>query len=419
MFKYEEEEIIKEYEAETNTSEYFLTKYVNNIKSFVSIYGQQWFHTYQNQNYTTIDYYGKPIALHSTSSNLPDENYWIYPLDELWLYLHTWNFPVTRTISIIVNSNTLPVYTIDKDITVDCDIGNSRKQMIIPSGDYNYVSFDNFIKKFITSYFRGDSWPNYYKNLYFNYSRLMVGNYLSVVFINNDDFNKYYGLLHMIYTYPEDHGINTNTFYRKFSASMSPVYRSLHIPEGYYTANALVDYINNNSEYYYTRANTNSLPYTQFLAKIVNNDIVIYTNDGTSFFINPICHLNTYQEKNWASQHKLCPVNKGCIKYNLKKVYPYKPEYISMVPEITGPFRDFSAEGLPEGLEIDNETGEISGVVSGLVNGITKCKITSSTFVGEIILNFNLHYKYRSVLQSNIHDQTNVYEILSIYQSDD
>ena len=90
---------------------------------------------------------------------------------------------------------------------------------------------------------------------------------------------------------------------------MPPVYRSLNIPTGFYTPEELVNYINTHSEYHYTQAGVDSLSYTQFLAKIVDNDIVIYTDDGTEFFINPICKMNKYQESNFASEHRLCPID--------------------------------------------------------------------------------------------------------------
>lgn len=104
----------------------------------------------------------------------------------------------------------------------------------------------------------------------------------------------------MVYTYPADLNVTT--------INMAPVYRSLHIPEGYYTAEEFVNYINTHSEYHYTQAGVDTLSYTQFLAKIVDNDIIIYTDDGTEFFINPICKMNTYQESNFASEHRLCAI---------------------------------------------------------------------------------------------------------------
>ena len=136
----------------------------------------------------------------------------------------------------------------------------------------------------------------------------------------------------MIYTYPANHGINTMTQSKKFCANMSPVYRSLHIPEGNYTVEDFIDYINNNSEYNYTRAGTDSLSYTQFLAKIVDNDIVIYTDDGTEFFINPICKMNTYKETNFASEHKLCSILQIKVNITQENTIRYNFDTISVSP---------------------------------------------------------------------------------------
>ena len=120
--------------------------------------------------------------------------------------------------------------------------------------------------------------------------------------------------------------------------------------------NGLVNYINNNSEYHYTQGGVDSYSYTQFLAKVVDNDIVIYTTDGTDFFINPICHLNKYQETNFASEHRLCAVNEG---YEINTEYLYG-ETINIQPYFTHSLSNFSATGLPTGLNI-NADGSISG----------------------------------------------------------
>ena len=305
------------YNSETNTSEHFINNTILNMNRFIGIYASDKpkSYVYRNQNYITYDfvddnYEDEYLAIVSNISDLSEENYWMYPVETRYTFMNTWNFPVTRTISIIINSNTLPVYTIDKDITLTIDTIGSQFTLVIPAGEHSYSTVDDLI---IHSFDKYDNhsmrFTNYYNIPYFQYTRF-ISSYDSSIFIHdNPDFNKYYGLLHMVYTHPANHGFNTNLQIRKFSTNMAPVYRSLNIPTGLYTAEDFVKYINTHSEYHYTRANTDSLSYTQFLAKIVDNDIVIYTDDGTEFFINPICKLNVYKESNFASEHRLCPVN--------------------------------------------------------------------------------------------------------------
>lgn len=340
------------YESETNTSEYFISKYINNIKSSLSLNEGCYTYNY-NQNYMTIDYYDndtqKNLFLLSTTAGLATENYWMYPLSPDGRALNTMNFPVTRTISIVINSNTLPVYNIPNDITLGMDVIGSYKELTIPAGDYTYSTMNDLIYNFVNTFNNDCSKYLYYVNAeHFEYSRLTSRDEIneteytgaSLVIHNNDEFNKYYGLLHMIYTYPENHSITTTNESRRFSANMPPVYRSLHIPEGEYTVEDFINYINNNSEYHYTCNGVNTYSYTQFLAKVVDNDIVIYTDDGTEFFINPICKMNTYKETNFASEHKLCSIShikvyiiqENTIKYNFDtiKVSPsnYKQIFI-------------------------------------------------------------------------------------------
>ena len=302
-----------DYNSETNTSEYFINKIINNIINDVDFSkDSNEYYIYNNQNYITYDYYDvhqRHIAILSNVSDLPLEDYWMYPQEPIFYLLHTINFPVTRTISIIIDSSSLPVYTIDKDITLEMELLGSHKTLLIPSGEYTYSTIDNIIFDFVNQNNNSNRFTNYYNLPYFQYSRYISSTNGSLIIRNNNDFNKYYGLLHMVYTYPADINFDTTKLTRKFSTNMAPVYRSLNIPTGFYTPEEFVNYINTHSEYHYTRAGVDSLSYTQFLAKIVDNDIVIYTDDDTKFFINPICKMNTYQESNFASEHRLCTID--------------------------------------------------------------------------------------------------------------
>ena len=106
----------------------------------------------------------------------------------------------------------------------------------------------------------------------------------------------------------DDINIDTTKSTCKFPCNMAPVYRSLSIPDGTYTPYELIDYVNTNSSYSYNLNGIPSLSYTQFLAKVVDNDVVIYTNDNTEFFINSICS-------------KLCLVCMHSIPSNIPKLY--------------------------------------------------------------------------------------------------
>ena len=107
----------------------------------------------------------------------------------------------------------------------------------------------------------------------------------------------------------------------------------------------------------------------------MDNDIVIYTTDGTEFFINPVCHLNTYQETNYASEHRLCPVT-DCIEYHLEDRY-FTDTIINNIPVINGNVGTLTATGLPNGLTFNSTTGAITGVISDIDTGYYTVSITS------------------------------------------
>ena len=376
------------YNKETNTSENFLKKLVNFIQVNTNYFKED---TYINQNYYTynfIDSNTTPniVSLISYSKVISINNHWMYPLENKYLHINTFNFPITRTISIIINSNTLPVYTIP-EITVDIEYSGSKKQLIIPEGSYNYSSFNNvFYNYFKKIYYTTDKFTNFFGIPYFEYTRYILPN-TSIIIRNNSELNKYYGLLHMIYTIPDSVNIDTTKDQYKFPCNAAPVYRSLHIPEGTYTANELVDYINTNSSYSYNLNGIPSLSYTQFLAKVVDNDIVIYTNDNTEFFINPICKLNQYKEDYFSNEHKLCALEEELL-YDIKPQY-YIGQSVYLVPKYD--YTNFSATNLPDGLTINSDTGVISGTFSKY--GVYDCKISCSD--GTFTLRFKCNYKHK------------------------
>ena len=196
----------------------------------------------------------------------------------------------------------------------------------------------------------------------------------------------------MLITYPDSINFDTASSVKPYSCNMAPVYRSLHIPEGNYTVNGLVDYINTNSSYSYNINGNSSLSYTQFLAKVVDNDIVIYTNDNTEFFINPICTINKYKEDNWSKEHKLCSFEEKII-YDIKPSY-YKGQSIYLVPKFN--LTNVSAVNLPDGLTINSDTGVISGTF--IKHGDYNCEISCSEFIGTFTLRFKCNHKCKLIL---------------------
>ncbi len=380
------------YDSETNTSENFLEKLCNSI---ISNRNFEYTNIYVNQNYYTFDFYEykNKIQIFSLMSNTSESsnNNWMYPVQSKYLFIHTFNFPITRTISIIINSNTLPVYTIP-EITVDLEYLGSEHQLIIPEGSYNYSSFNQiFFNYFKTISTASNKFTNFDKIPYFEYTRYILSNG-SIIIRNNSELNKYYGLLHMLITYPNNVNFDTSTSVKKFSCNMAPVYRSLHIPEGDYTVNGLVDYINTHSSYSYNINGNSSLSYTQFLAKVVDNDVVIYTNDNTEFFINPICSINKYKENNWSNEHKLCSFEEKII-YDIKPSY-YKGQSIYLVPKFN--LTNVSAVNLPDGLTINSDTGVISGTF--IKHGDYNCEISCSEFIGTFTLRFKCNHKCKIIL---------------------
>lgn len=381
-------------------------QYLNNYKSIMNSVFSNNFSvlTYENNNYLSYTFSGIPFTVMSSTNNIGGVNRWVYPLYKGYAYINTLNIPITKTISIIINSNTLPVYTIP-NITLDIELLGSEKQLIIPAGTYNYSSFNQLFKDYTNNYFNATgNVTNFLDIPYFDYTRLIVQSTGSFIIKDNNELNKYYGLLHTIFT--SDFNIDTTKSLYKFPCNMPPVYRSLYIPDGSYSVNNLVNYINNNSEYHYTRNGIDSLSYTQFLAKVVDNDIVIYTDDGSEFFINPICKVNTYQESNFASEHRLCSCPYDILSYPVNDRYLiYEDIYLQPVnPDNLG---NFTAIGLPDGLTIDNNTGVISGKITPL-NKYKNFKVTVTSGYINATVNINIILTiYNSNLSNNIFDYIN------------
>ena len=355
---------------------------------------------YENMNYLSYTFFNyQNFTVVSSTNHISGVNRWMYPLENNFYHIHTLNIPITRTISIIINSNTLPVYTIP-EITVDIEYSGSKKQLIIPEGSYNYSSFNQvFYDYFKKIYHASMSFTNYLDIPYFEYTRYITGKASNTIIRDNIELNKYYGLLHMIYTIPNS--VKIGNVY-KFPCNMAPVYRSLSIPDGTYTPYELIDYINTNSSYSYNLNGIPSLSYTQFLAKVVDNDVIIYTNDNTEFFINPICSINKYKEDNWSKEHKLCSCPYEILSYKTENNYFHNQE-ISISPVNPDKLNNFSATNLPDGLTIDANSGVISGIIS-TENLYKKYNIVVTSGIISANVNMNIIKKNRTILKNNKYD---------------
>ncbi len=410
---YEEE--IKVYYYNKNTSiilgggELTQQQCLNNYKQMINQVINSKIHIlkYENMNYLSYTYYSydsykKNLIFNSSTNVISGVNRWMYPLSNIFKYVNTYNFPITRTISIIINSNTLPVYTIP-EITVDLEYKGSKKQLIIPEGSYNYSSFNQiFIDYFHKIFYATDKFTNYLDIPYFEYTRYIISQTGSLIIRDNSELNKYYGLLHMIYTIPNSVNFNTTKSIYKFPSNMAPVYRSLSIPDGTYTPYELIDYVNTNSSYSYNMNGVSSLSYTQFLAKVVDNDVVIYTNDNTEFFINPICSINKYKESDWSKEHKLCSCPYEILSYKTENKYFLNQE-ISLSPVNPDNLKNFSATNLPNGLTIDANSGVISGIIS-TENLYKKYNIVVTSGIISTNVNMNIIKKNRTILKNNKYD---------------
>ena len=358
---------------------------------------------YENMNFLSYTFSSKyrEFSINSYTNLITGVNRWLYPLESKYGYINTLNIPITRTISIIINSNTLPVYTIP-EITVDLEYLGSEKQLIIPAGSYNYSSFNQIFFDYLHQIFYAtNNFTNYLDIPYFEYTRYIVSQTGSLIIKNNSELNKYYGLLHMIFP-NDDINIDTTKSTCKFPCNMAPVYRSLSIPDGTYTPYELIDYINTNSSYSYNLNGIPSLSYTQFLAKVVDNDVIIYTNDNTEFFINPICSINKYKEDNWSKEHKLCSCPYEILSYKTENKY-YLNQEISISPINPDNLTNFSATNLPDGLTIDANSGVISGIIS-TENLYKKYNIVVTSGIISANVNMNIIKKNRTILKNNKYD---------------
>lgn len=197
-----------------------------------------------------------------------------------YLYEAFWTFPLTKSITLYMSLLDRSTFTIPKSfglIVYNSIDGNSdhKYSVTIQAGEYDTNTFH---KSFLQSLSDTLAMKPYTEITLTNdhlISLRFIPQSDSLIFRQNDDFDQLYGRLHTFHTYPYIGLVN----YLQYPTSLFPTVRSLHVPEGIYTADQLVNYINNNN------VDTDGLPYTMFTAESNNN--TIYIDADKPFIFNP------------------------------------------------------------------------------------------------------------------------------------
>ena len=225
---------------------------------------------HQTRNSQSLLYNDVDLDYINRYQNNVNSNIIWFPLD--YTYLNTFVYPHVNTIALYTKNEN--EYTINSmDITI-MQTGKDVNNIHIPSGTYNFTSFVNIIKPCIY-----DNQHLTITNPNLNGYRLHAKNVSSnnghLIFFKNEEFDKYFGVLHTINT-----NTDTDYYYKSnFICNMSPNFRTLHIDEGYYNPNDFVNIINNN-KYDVT------LPLKPYCFEAVSsgNDIFIQTVDNVFIF---------------------------------------------------------------------------------------------------------------------------------------
>lgn len=200
----------------------------------------------------------------------------------------------------------MPEYSINS-IDINVLVNNKLKTLNIPQGIYTFSSFNNIIDNIAYEH-RQISSTNPNLTLYrINGYGGTTNN--GLIYFNNEEFDKYFGVLHTINTY-------SDTNYRRnttFLCNVNPNFKTLHIDEGFYTPSDFVNIINNN-KYDLT------LPLQPYCFEAVSsgNDIYIQTVDNEFIFNTsmPFQHPDTDFSTTPTSSKKLVSVCPESINFN-------------------------------------------------------------------------------------------------------
>lgn len=233
-------------------------------------------------------------------NNLNSNLLWI---DLGYTYFDNFIFPIVNTISIYTtHMSEYSINSIDMNVLVN----NNLTTLNIPQGVYTFSSFNNIIRNVAAGYQHMSS-TNPNLTIYRFYGNGTTNH--GLIYFNNEEFDKYFGVLHTINTY-------SDTNYRQdttFLCNVNPNFKTLHIDEGFYTPSDLVNIINNN-KYDLT------LPLQPYCFEAVSsgNDIYIQTVDNEFIFNTsmPFQHPDTDFSTTPTSSKKLVSVCPESINFN-------------------------------------------------------------------------------------------------------
>lgn len=254
-----------------------------------------------------------------------------------YAYMSSYNFPYTRSITLYMSSTQLSVYVIPSDFDIEIyeSSTNTTHTITIKQGEYTTSTFHNLFYDSISaaiSMYRNEI--IYTSNKYYNTVRYICNarsGYFKI--ISNNNFDMLFGRLHCFHSYDRNYPLE----FVRFVASAYPTVRSLHIPEGIYTADQLVNYINNNN------VDSDGLPYTMFTAESNNNTIYIHADKP--FIFNPAMTFHndtTDLSTTFATSHTLAVIPQQRETFNITfKNHTlqgtYSPaEFLRAVRDLTG-----------------------------------------------------------------------------------
>ena len=264
--------------------------------------------TFQDDDYPTVycDSNTKELKTWNTClypnprDNITVNSHLCYVSTE-WTWIGQYTFPKVKSITLYISSNDLPVYTVSEPLVIQYKTTSTPASAVItiPAGDYTTATFHSNLYNLLKTKFPKGTTNAYMMSLdnkkinnkYFKYLRYCES--AEIYPLDNDAFNKYYGHLHTFKT-----GV-----YTRFQASMYPVVRAVHIPEGLYTAEEVVDYINSSA--------------TQFTGRIDNNEIWI--DCVKPFIFNPVMsgkQHSTDCSETFKSSHLFCKVPQSQTTFN-------------------------------------------------------------------------------------------------------
>lgn len=287
----------------------------------------------------SISQHAKLNPCFSTTSDVNSNICWT---SSQYAYEGTYTFPLTKSITLYYSLSNLPVFTIPETFQMSCvnvGSGNSPKVFQINKGDYTASSFHNLFVTSLDSVIKMRSSNDIsITNKYIKNIRIIPSSN-SLLLYGEAGFRNLYGRLHTFHTYVSQKEIS----YLRFPASIYPTVRSLHVPEGIYTADQLVKYINNNN------IDSDGIPYTMFTAE--SNNTAIYIKADKPFIFNPAMTLQnstTDLSTTFATSHILSVIQQQRETFDITftdksydKTYTlqgtYTPaEFLRKVHELTG-----------------------------------------------------------------------------------